>query len=227
MPSVILFDLDDTLNDRGTSIQHYTEIFLTRYQSRLIAPDLAASAALIRRADRNGYRPKSEIFAELRQTLPWRDAPTVEELTSHWFEYFPSAIQARTHAHAVLGALKRHGFVLGMVTNGNVAGQGQKVDRLGLRPLFSVIVISEQFGVAKPDPAIFLHAVKQLGGQAGETWFVGDHPTNDIRGAAGAGLKPVWLRGIHSWPAPFPEPEAQIDSLDQLLPMLAIPSHVQ
>ena len=227
MPSAILFDLDDTLNDRWASIQQYTGIFLTRFRSRLLVPDLVTSAALIRRADHNGYRPKAEIFAELRQTLPWREAPTVEELTRHWTEYFPSAIQGRAHAHAVLSALQRNGFALGLVTNGNIAGQGQKIDRLGLRSFFSAIIISEEAGVAKPDPAIFLHALKQLGAQAGETWFVGDDPTNDIRGAAGAGLKPVWLRGIHPWPADFPTPEAQIDSLDQLLPMLAIPQPVQ
>ena len=222
-PAAILFDLDDTLNDRWSSIQHYTRIFLAQFHPRLTTKDWAESAAAIRRADQGGYRPKSEIFSELRRTLPWHEAPTVGELTDHWREHFPQAIQVRAHARDILETLQRHGLALGLVTNGNIAGQGQKIDRLGLRAFFQVIVISEEVGVAKPDPAIFHHAVNLLGTLASETWFVGDNPINDIRGAAGAGLKPIWLRGIHPWPADFPEPEAQIDSLDQLLPMLSLP----
>lgn len=226
MPSAILFDLDDTLNDRWASIQHYSGTFLARFQSRLNAPDLAGLATAIRRADHRGYRSKPEVFAELRLTLPWSVAPSVEELTAHWLEHFPLAIQARTHAREVLDVLQRHGFTLGMVTNGHTGGQNRKIERLGLRAFFSAVVISEEVGMMKPDPAIFLHTVRRLGVQPSEAWFVGDNPINDILGAAGAGLKPIWLRGIHPWPDGIPEPEVKIDSLDQLLPMLSLTRHV-
>jgi putative hydrolase of the HAD superfamily len=217
MPSAILFDLDDTLNDRRASLAHYAGVFMGRFESRLRLPDPTGLAAKIRQADRGGYRPKEEMFAELRQTLPWRKAPDVEELLAHWYDHFHSSIQARAGVREVLAALRARDFTLGLVTNGRTVGQNRTIDALGLRAFFSTIVISEEAGMAKPNPAIFLQAVNRLGVRPAEAWFVGDHPVNDIAGSAGAGLKPIWLRGAHSWPADQPKPAITIETLEQLL----------
>lgn len=57
---------------------------------------------------------------------------------------------------------------------------------------------------------------------AGEdAWSVGDHPHNDVAGAAAAGLRPIWLTGIHPWPDGLAQPERSIDSLADLLGLTA------
>lgn len=43
---------------------------------------------------------------------------------------------------------------------------------------FDALVWSYQLGVAKPDPAIYEHALKQLGTAAEETLFIDDKPVN-------------------------------------------------
>lgn len=48
---------------------------------------------------------------------------------------------------------------------------------------------------------------------------VGDHPVNDVLGAAAVGLRPIWLTGVHPWPKDQPEPEWQIASLVELVEM--------
>jgi hypothetical protein len=50
--------------------------------------------------------------------------------------------------------------------------------------------------VQKPDPRIFAHALAQIGCRASDTWFVGDHPVNDVLGAAAVGLRAIWLTGV-------------------------------
>lgn len=43
---------------------------------------------------------------------------------------------------------------------------------------FDALIWSYQLGVAKPDPAIYRHALKQLGVAAGEALFIDDKPAN-------------------------------------------------
>jgi putative hydrolase of the HAD superfamily len=79
---------------------------------------------------------------------------------------------------------------------------------------------------AEPDPKIFEIACRELGGlAAGDCWFVGDHPENDVRGAAAFGMTAVWItRGVdgHAWPADAPKPAHWISALSELLPLLGL-----
>ena len=53
---------------------------------------------------------------------------------------------------------------------------------------FDALVWSYQLGVAKPDPAIFRYALKQLGTTAAETLFIDDKPVN-VEAARALGMK--------------------------------------
>jgi putative hydrolase of the HAD superfamily len=73
--------------------------------------------------------------------------------------------------------------------------------------------------VQKPDPRIFALALAAIGCAAVHTWFVGDHPINDILGAAAVGLRPIWLTGVQPWPPEHPEPTWQIAALGEFVTM--------
>jgi len=83
--------------------------------------------------------------------------------------------------------------------------------------LFATIVISEQVGVHKPDPRVFQRALDQLACAGAEAWFVGDHPRNDVLGAAGVGMQPIWLTGVHPWPDGIDRPGHRIDRIEDVL----------
>lgn len=57
-----------------------------------------------------------------------------------------------------------------------------------------LIVTSEEWGAAKPDPAFFEYVLKASGAAAEATLYVGDHPQNDIFPARAAGLRTAHLR---------------------------------
>ena len=65
----------------------------------------------------------------------------------------------------------------------------------GLDSLFACVIESAAVGVRKPDPHIFLLAIKALGLQPGEVTVVGDSYANDIVPAHQLGCKTVWLHG--------------------------------
>jgi putative hydrolase of the HAD superfamily len=61
--------------------------------------------------------------------------------------------------------------------------------RAGLRRHFAEVVTSAEFGLRKPDPRIFAHALARLGAEPDRVVFVGDSPDADYRGARAAGWR--------------------------------------
>jgi putative hydrolase of the HAD superfamily len=62
------------------------------------------------------------------------------------------------------------------------------LDMLGWTDMFEVVVASLEFGIEKPDPRIFEHALSRLGLNAAEVLHVGDNPIDDLQGAAAVGM---------------------------------------
>jgi putative hydrolase of the HAD superfamily len=98
--------------------------------------------------------------------------------------------------------------------------QAPKIAQLAIHHYLSTVVISEAVQVQKPDPRIFTHALAQIGCQASDTWFVGDHPVNDVLGAAAVGLRAIWLTGVCPWPPDRPAAQWQIATLGDIVELV-------
>lgn len=82
---------------------------------------------------------------------------------------------------------------LGIISNGNSNQQRQKLRVLGIIDCFEIIIISEDVGVSKPDPRIFIQACKATTQTPSNCVYVGDKLETDALAAAGAGLMGTWL----------------------------------
>jgi putative hydrolase of the HAD superfamily len=101
---------------------------------------------------------------------------------------------------AGLKQLADRGIPLGVVSNasGQIAGvlANARICQIGDGDGVAVrcVVDSHVVGVAKPDPAIFEHAVELFDGiDRQRIVYVGDSVTIDVRAASAAGLRPVLL----------------------------------
>ena len=107
-------------------------------------------------------------------------------------------------------------YTLGVVTNGNA-----DVRRLGLADYFAFALCAEDLGIGKPDPALFLEALKRGKVDASVAVHIGDHPGDDIAGAQQAGFRAIWFNPAgKAWEADK-RPDAEIQSLMQLPELLA------
>ena len=219
-PSTILFDLDNTLVDRVRSLAQYAKQFHHDFGADLNPIELSAIEHVIHEADQGGYGDKQEMFRHLCHVLPWRQAPSPDTVETHWFSHYPNLAVGMDGLHDTLHALHTQGFTLGIITNGTVKSQASKIQLLKLEPYMRAIVISEAAQVKKPNPAIFQLALSQVGSAPADTWFVGDHPINDMQGAAACGLTPVWMQGHHAWPPHLPRTERQIHALPEIFDLL-------
>jgi len=92
-----------------------------------------------------------------------------------------------------LDALRGLGLRLAVVSNFDERLPAL-LDGLGLASRMDAIVVSSALGIAKPNPAIFRHALERLGAAAAAALHVGDHRLEDVEGAQGAGMAAIELR---------------------------------
>lgn len=133
-------------------------------------------------------------------------------------------------AISLLTALKARSK-LGIITNGFTHLQETRLQRTGLKDHFDVLVISEQVGIAKPNPGIFDHALSIMGHpNRDQVLMVGDNPDSDILGGINAGFDTCWLN-VNNKPTPEGiTPRYQISSLKELEHLLlgvACPVHLK
>jgi putative hydrolase of the HAD superfamily len=91
-----------------------------------------------------------------------------------------------------LAVLKSRYLIMGLISN---IDQDIKpvCSELGLDPYLTHVVTSKDARSEKPQPAIFLTALKGAGVVAAESVYVGDQHSCDVVGARSVGMKPVLL----------------------------------
>ena len=112
-----------------------------------------------------------------------------------------------------------------------VAGnQPQAAEALfhGLDVTLDLVASSETLGVEKPDPRFFAAIAERLAVTPGEVAYVGDRLDNDVRPAAAAGMRAIFLRrGPWAWVQagrdPVPEASAAIDDLTTIVDVVRRP----
>jgi putative hydrolase of the HAD superfamily len=215
-PAAVLFDLDDTLADRAAALRRYARFFAEDFGALLLPSLTETLHATLIRVDDFGSLTQAEA---LTAALPWRSPVEPEVLFDHWAGRFGEAAVAFEDVEPVLTELQRRQIRMGLVTNGGAAMQRAKITALDLDRYMSAIVISAEVGLRKPDETIFQRALADLGCAAAESWFVGDHPDLDVRGAHAAGLTPFWVR-TGAFDAPEDLPGRRLDRLSDLLTYL-------
>jgi putative hydrolase of the HAD superfamily len=106
-------------------------------------------------------------------------------------------------------------YRLGLVSNGN-----SHPDRCGLSGHFSFVIFAQDVGYEKPDARIFHAACAQAGCAPRELIHIGDSLETDVHGAVGVGALSVWLNRDGKPRQSEIIPDIEIQSLDELLPML-------
>jgi len=201
--SCVLFDLDQTLLLRTPTIPQKLHEILTELNipHNMDKVDKAFAdceywiGEQTSLENRTGVRMSDEEFLD-KLIAFYRDALNVPEEGLSSLEKVICRQYTRTYTLMpntveVLTALKEKGFKLGIVSN-NYVSIHQTLEELGLAPFFDCIVISEEVGLQKPDPAIIQLACNRCSVSPEQTIYVGDHPF-DITCAHNANAAAAWF----------------------------------
>lgn len=125
-------------------------------------------------------------------------------------------------AEALMQALQGR-FGLAIITNGLTGVQRPRLAASTIGHYFTAVVISEELGVAKPDPAIFDVAFSRMGWPGkDEVLIVGDSLSSDMQGGVNYGIDACWFNPQRQPLKPVLPIRYEIHSLAELLPLLGI-----
>lgn len=218
----LLLDLDGTVLDFEASQRHA----LRRTVEELgVAWDdeHAAMYARINAALWEAYERREIGATDLRSTR-WRQFLEVIEVEAdpdhtgeRYLAHFVEGAHLIDGAADAVAALAERMTVIA-VTNGFGDVQHQRLDRSGLRPHLSGVVVSDEVGAAKPQPAIFDRAFELAGNPPRDrVAIVGDSLTSDIAGGREYGITTIWVNPHGVDHAPHPAPDVVIENLAQLV----------
>ena len=190
----VVFDLDHTLYDRHGTLRAIAPRMRERFDVNPGISDEEIARLWIYADDRFVYDGWRYILAYLTENGVFRTPPKYEDYRSFVFENFAVTAVPFPFALPMLEGLKRAGYKVGLITNGNHALQYSKLALTGMSYVFDEIIVSGDVMVEKPDREIFYMMCEKLGVRPEESVYVGDNPYNDVDGAAAAGYKTVWVR---------------------------------
>lgn len=187
----VLFDLDNTLIDRDQARDRFFSFLLNAYSPHL-APGGAEwndRMATLRALDQGGRGSKAAIYEHGFRDIPGMTPESFAELMRGKLASYASWSDG---AESLLKCLRARHHPMALVTNGTNS-QREKIDALGASSYFDTVLISEEVGIAKPDPAIFRQAMSRLNATPERSVFVGDSLEHDIVGARNAGMMTVYV----------------------------------
>jgi len=97
-------------------------------------------------------------------------------------------------AQMILDWSRKKELKLGLITNGAIAVQKNKIKLLKLKDLVNYICISRELGEEKPSIKPYQHVMKRLNTTPENTLYIGDNPHNDFEGAKKLGIRTVRLK---------------------------------
>ncbi len=201
---VVCFDVGETLIDETRQWGHWADV--------LELPRFTFFAALGGVIDRG--RPHREVFALLRPGFDLSAAPQPPT---------PTAADLYSDVGPALAELRQAGYRLAVAAN-QPAGVAAAIRELGLD--LDLVATSTEWGIEKPSSAFFTRLVDEIASVPQRVAYVGDRVDFDVRPAAAAGLRPIFLRrgpwAFLLCPSGVPEGAlAAIDSLTELPAVLA------
>lgn len=197
--------------DVGETLIDETRIW-SIWAAELRIPRLTLFAAIGAVVAREGeHRDIFEIFG----IDDWRTRVAAVEAGYGGFQpddLYPDALSS-------IEGLRTAGYRLAIVAN-QPAARSVELRALGVSA--ELITMSDEMGVAKPDPAFFSRALELMGGPApADVAYVGDRVDNDVLPAMAAGLRSIWLRrgpwGIIQRLPQGERPALVVDSLEELV----------
>jgi putative hydrolase of the HAD superfamily len=201
----ILFDLDDTLLDYSGGVDASWQEACAAVVPAAV--DLPAFLRVL--AETRGWfwsDPERHRRERVNMLGAWRQIAAEALVRAGLADHGRSAAIAAEYAgrrravmrlfpdaRACLEGLRSRGLPLALVTNGDARQQRDKIERHGLAAFFDAILIEGEFGVGKPEEAVYRHALDALSAKADDAWMVGDNLEWDVAAPQRLGLTGVWV----------------------------------
>jgi HAD superfamily hydrolase (TIGR01549 family) len=219
----IFFDLDDTLHDH---LYPFSKAFKDTFPNLYEYMDVTSLYKKFRDFSDllwKQYSSRQLTLEELRiarivMALEYFQKGITNEQASRFqaqYELNSGSLQLFAEVPKLINEIKAQGTLVGIITNGPVQHQFNKINSLGLTSFVSRdhIFISDEVGVAKPNKQIFQHVAQKVNMIPSEILYIGDSWPNDVVAPMEAGWKAIWYNHRKRLPDTGHKPLAEINQL--------------
>ncbi|MBN1533654.1 MAG: HAD family hydrolase [Spirochaetes bacterium] len=165
------------------------------------------------------HRYRSDTWQGALASFGIEDAATALELSDIFCRERRGMHQLLPGAEGLLRDLQGR-YRLGLITNGAPDLQWTKIRGSGVEDYFDSITISGDAGAAKPAALIFRAAMEGMRAPADRSVMIGDTLATDIAGAAGVGMKGIWVNAAGTAAEGTIMPDRTVALLGEIPPLL-------
>lgn len=220
MIKAVIFDLDHTLFDRHGTLMSLVPKLREEFSVNENMSDAAIGEIWCYADDHFVYYGWERILAYLSEKGVFNVTPSFSEYSAFIYKHFAVTAVPFPETVPMLERLHGMGLKTGLITNGNHALQYAKIGMLGLEPHFDEIIATGDYGIHKPDRAIFDVMREKMGFSPDEMVYVGDNPVNDVEGARSAGWKTVWMKSTGWWKDGIAPADREINTVNEVISVI-------
>lgn len=190
MLRAVIFDLDDTLYDERQFVRGGLKS-VAKYISRMYKVcEKKTYNMLLGLLRKHGRGRIFDLVLELLGVAYTRK--TIARLVSVYRYHHPK-LSLYPEVRLILRHLKKSGYHLGLITDGNARVQRRKVKSLGVASFFDCMIFSREYGVnyEKPNISVYKRCLSRLNVCPEESVYVGDNSYKDFVNAKKLGIYTV------------------------------------
>ena len=223
MLKAVVFDLDDTLYpERDFVLSGFRAV--ARWAEEGLGIQYNNGFLLLISLFEHGVR--GDTFNQWLKRYDLPDNNYIPQMIDIYRQHIPQ-IKPFPEAINLLSQLNKE-YKLGLITDGYLQVQKNKLDALALADFFDAIVFSDEWGrdYWKPHERPFVNVLEELGEQPEASVFIADNPAKDFYGARKVGMKSIRFRypeGEYNTLEPISKkyaPDYEITQLKELLPLV-------
>ena len=145
------------------------------------------------------------------------------QLQEKFFEFYKTVYKPLSlyrDSREVISVLRKKNYKIGIITNGTLQAQKNKIKCLGIERFFDEILYAREFGkrYEKPDIKPFIEICKRLKIKPYQSAYIGDNPVIDFIGAKKVGFVTIRvLRGAYKEIPSGVDVDYEINNLYELL----------
>ena len=203
MIKYVFFDLDETLIDIKSAQNNAIKQFYYEYKFDNICEivdfvktwdDLTEFHYAFYSRKEISYEEQrkrriTDLFAKYNVPMK-KDAIAIYD---DYLVFFMDCWEAYDDAYDALSSLKNKNYKIGLLSNGDITQQKQKLEKVGLIKFFDYINASSEFNYSKPNPCVFEELFKLHNIKYDEVCYVGDSYKKDILPCRSLGIKAILI----------------------------------
>jgi len=178
MIRAILFDLDDTLYDETQFVMGGFKAVSSYISNNTNVNRNVVYKLLLDVLEKHG---RGQTFDIALKKLGLYNKNLIPKLVEVYRTHKPK-LSLYSEVRTVFSTLRKQGYKLGLITDGNVEVQRNKVEALKVKDFFDCMIFSDEYGIEKQKPSFFPYqkAIEELKVSAKEEIYIGDNPYKDF-----------------------------------------------